>query len=50
MYGSDWPVCLVAASYDEVLGIVQGYFSGFSQHEQHLIFSKNAIDFYNLEN
>jgi L-fuconolactonase len=48
MYGSDWPVCLVAASYDQVLGIVKSYFSEFSQQEQDLIFGKNAVEFYNL--
>src|SRR5688572_4282152 len=48
MYGSDWPVCLVAASYDQVLGIVKSYFSEFSQQEQDLIFGKNAAEFYNL--
>jgi len=49
MYGSDWPVCLVAASYKKVLEIVQEYFSSFSQNEQQLFFGGNAIRFYNLE-
>ena len=48
MYGSDWPVCLVAASYEQVIGLVNDYFSTFSPHEQDLIFGKNAIRFYNL--
>ncbi len=48
MYGSDWPVCLVAASYEQVLNIVQEYFSSFSQTEQELFFGTNAIEFYNL--
>jgi L-fuconolactonase len=48
MYGSDWPVCLVAASYEQVIGLVNDYFSKFSPHEQELIFGKNAIRFYNL--
>ncbi len=48
MYGSDWPVCLVAASYKQVFNIVQEFFSGFSQDEQDLIFGKNAVRFYNL--
>ena len=48
MYGSDWPVCLVAASYEQVLEIVNNYFSIFSQHEQDLIFGENAVRFYNL--
>jgi L-fuconolactonase len=48
MYGSDWPVCLVAASYEQVIGLVNDYFSSFSPHEQDLIFGKNAMRFYNL--
>lgn len=48
MYGSDWPVCLVAASYEQMLGIVQEYFSSFSETEQELFFGGNATRFYNL--
>ena len=48
MFGSDWPVCLVAASYQQVLQIVQDYFSTFSQDEQAAFFGGNAIKFYNL--
>jgi L-fuconolactonase len=48
MFGSDWPVCLVAASYQEVFELASEYFSKFSLHEQELIFGKNAIRFYNL--
>ena len=48
MYGSDWPVCLVAASYEEMLGIVQEYFSSFSSAEQQLFFGENAVRFYSL--
>jgi L-fuconolactonase len=48
MYGSDWPVCLVAASYEQVLGIVQNYFSSFSATGQEAVFSKNAAAFYHL--
>lgn len=48
LFGSDWPVCLVAASYDQVVGLAERYFSTFSQDEQDLIFGKNAVSFYNL--
>ena len=48
MFGSDWPVCLVAGTYQRVLGIVQRYFATFSRMEQELFFSGNAIRFYNL--
>lgn len=48
MFGSDFPVCLVAASYEEVLSIAQDYFSSFSITEQQDFFGNNAIHFYNL--
>lgn len=48
MYGSDWPVCQVAASYGDTLGIVQDYFSAFSKSEQDALFGGNATQFYNL--
>jgi L-fuconolactonase len=49
MYGSDWPVCLVAASsYKEVYKIAEQYFSSFSKDEQEDVFGNNAVRFYNL--
>lgn len=48
IFGSDWPVCLVAASYAEMIEIINDYFSAFSKDEKELIFGRNAIDFYQL--
>jgi L-fuconolactonase len=48
MFGSDWPVCLVAGSYKNILNIVQEYFSPFSKEEQTAFFGGNAVKFYNL--
>lgn len=48
LYGSDWPVCLVAGSYASVLQIVQDYFAAYSKTEQEDLFGGNAIRFYNL--
>jgi L-fuconolactonase len=48
MYGSDWPVCLVAATYQEVLNITQQYFASFTQTEQADFFYNNAHHFYQL--
>ncbi|MCW3094378.1 MAG: amidohydrolase family protein [Ferruginibacter sp.] len=48
MFGSDWPVCMVAASYQQMLGIVTDYFSSFTQSEQENFFGSNAFKFYNL--
>jgi L-fuconolactonase len=48
MYGSDWPVCLVAASYNEMINIVKEYFASFSATEQEDVFGNNVAAFYNL--
>jgi L-fuconolactonase len=48
MFGSDWPVCLVAASYSQMLDILTSYFSKFSENERALLFGGNATKFYNL--
>ena len=48
MYGSDWPVCLVAASYEKMLGIVKDYFASFTLTEQQDFFGNNATAFYQL--
>lgn len=48
MYGSDWPVCLVAASYDQQFAIVQKYLQAFTPAEKKLILGGNAERFYNL--
>jgi L-fucono-1,5-lactonase len=48
LFGSDWPVCLVAASYKEVIDIAGNYFSSFSKNEQEKLFGRNAIQFYKL--
>jgi L-fuconolactonase len=49
MYGSDWPVCQLAASYEAQFDIVQDYFSNFSQAEQDNFFGGNAKKFYKIE-
>jgi L-fuconolactonase len=48
MYGSDWPVCTLAADYPAQFEIVKDYFSTFSKTEQAQFFGGNAIKFYNL--
>ena len=49
LFGSDWPVCTVAAKYEQVLGIATNFIHSLSQAEQAHIMGQNAIDFYNLE-
>lgn len=48
VFGSDWPVCLLAASYGEVLSVVTDYFALFSEGEKKRIFAENAVRFYDL--
>jgi len=48
LYGSDWPVCLVAASYEQQFSITENYISKLSRSEKELIMGGNATRFYNL--
>jgi L-fuconolactonase len=48
LFGSDWPVCLSAAAYHEVVEIVDDYFKSFTKEEQAGFWGKNAEIFYNL--
>jgi len=48
VFGSDWPVCLVAAEYAQVVGIVEDYFAAFSKDERAGLFGGNAANFYGL--
>jgi len=48
MFGSDWPVCLVAAEYGEMKNILDEYTSSLSATEQAGFWGDNAVKFYNL--
>ncbi|HVQ36991.1 MAG TPA: amidohydrolase family protein [Pyrinomonadaceae bacterium] len=48
MFGSDWPVCLLAAPYPEVLGAFQYLLREIKEEEWTMIFSGNATEFYQL--
>lgn len=48
MFGSDWPVCLVAASYTQVVDIMEKYLATFSDTEKTNFWGGNAIRFYQL--
>ena len=48
MFGSDWPVCLVAGNYGQVKNLVTDFISAMSDAEQKAIMGKNAMEFYNL--
>ncbi len=48
MYGSDWPVCLVAADYNRQLGLITRHFDSLSPSEKQMIMGENATRFYHL--
>ncbi|SMG27318.1 amidohydrolase family protein [Arenibacter troitsensis] len=49
MYGSDWPVCLVAGTYTQVMELTTNFISSLSTTEQAAIMGLNAVEFYGLE-
>lgn len=49
LYGSDWPVCLLAGSYKEQLHVIEEYISSYSLEDQLKVMGGNAIKFYNLK-
>lgn len=49
MYGSDWPVCLLAATYETQFNLVDRFFESFADSDKRLIFGENAERFYNLK-
>jgi L-fuconolactonase len=48
MFGSDWPVCLVAGAYQHVFDFVKNFTSELSKDEQNAIMGLNAVKFYSL--
>lgn len=48
MFGSDWPVCLVAGNYGQVKGLVTKFISTLASQDQDMIMGKNAKEFYSL--
>jgi L-fuconolactonase len=48
VYGSDWPVCLLAADYDQQLSIIKNYISKLTETEKNKIMGENATRFYKL--
>ncbi|MDP3432955.1 MAG: amidohydrolase family protein [Bacteroidota bacterium] len=48
LFGSDWPVCLVATSYKNWADLVRKNISSFSETEQAKIMGENAFRIYDL--
>jgi L-fuconolactonase len=49
LYGSDWPVCTLAASYRQVVELVEGFIAHLSTDEQAAILGGNAAQVYALD-
>src|SRR6478735_770389 len=49
MWGSDWPVCLLAASYERVYQVVADYGGQLSATERAAIFGGNCARFYGIK-
>ena len=49
MFGSDWPVCLLAASYAQVFETFELLLGELSNEERAMIFGGNATKFYQLQ-
>jgi len=49
MFGSDWPVCLLATTYGRWHDLVQRHFKSLSAEEQSRIFGHTAIEVYKLD-
>lgn len=48
MFGSDWPVCKVAAEYEQVLELVEKFTDRLSKSEKEAIMGNTAIEFYGI--
>ncbi|MEX2206793.1 MAG: amidohydrolase family protein [Myxococcota bacterium] len=48
LFGSDWPVCLVAATYARGLALVNELIGALSDQERDAILGGNAVEFYGI--
>jgi len=49
MFGSDWPVCLLAATYADTINLMEDFVSTFSSHEKESFWSGTAKRAYKLK-
>jgi L-fuconolactonase len=49
MFGSDWPVCELAASYEQVFAALNETVGALSESEKHMILGETARRFYRLK-
>lgn len=48
IFGSDWPVCLLAGTYSRVKQLIVDYLADFPETDRAKIFGANAVHFYGL--
>jgi L-fuconolactonase len=48
LFGSDWPVCLVAANYTQVKTLIEDYVNPWGDDVRAKVFGANAVSFYGL--
>ncbi len=49
MFGSDWPVCLLAGNYRQVAELIREYTRDFPECDTAKLFGGNAVEAYNLQ-
>jgi L-fuconolactonase len=49
MFGSDWPVCLLAAEYKTVINIARGWLERTFPNDLEKIFGENCARFYKIK-
>jgi L-fuconolactonase len=49
LYGSDWPVCLLAGSYGRILDALKQAIAGLSSAEREQILGRSAVELYGLK-
>lgn len=49
LFGSDWPVCTLAAAYGQATGLLEQYCTGLTTSDREKLWGGNAIRFYGLD-
>jgi L-fuconolactonase len=49
MFGSDWPVCLLAATYRQTVDLIEEFTKSFSISEKNDFWASTANQIYNLK-
>jgi L-fuconolactonase len=49
MFGSDWPVCLLAGSYDQVYHLIEDSVQDLGEGTAEKVFGGNAARFYGID-